>query len=391
MALRFGVFDHIEPVPGLGLDRIYRERLIQIERLDAAGFHAYHLAEHHTPAIHSLAPSQNVFLGAVAQRTRRMRFGPCVYVLPLHHPLRLIEEISMLDNLSGGRLEIGVGRGGVMEAYFWGQEADPETNYARYCETLAILREGLSHDHLTYAGRFHSFDQLPMYLRPLQQPSPPLWYMRNPVTAAMEGMHTILVGSLESLPESVTRYRAAWEEHQGAGALTTQGHEPLIGLVVHLVVADTDEEALRAAGPAWEKYRWNLAAPRRLEAEKRNLTQFLQAKDGSFGFVGERPAGLPAREMRRDIEAELERFDQQKQRPHKNRLGGVALAGSPHAVHEYMEEYLASGANYFVCSFQWGDLTHEQAMRSVELFATEVMPRYMADPQAAGGPARAGM
>ena len=89
MSLRFGVFDHIEPVPGQRLDQIYRERLIQIERLDAAGFYAYHLAEHHTPAIHSLAPSQNVFLGSVAQRTRRMRFGPCVYVLPLHHPLFL--------------------------------------------------------------------------------------------------------------------------------------------------------------------------------------------------------------------------------------------------------------------------------------------------------------
>jgi alkanesulfonate monooxygenase SsuD/methylene tetrahydromethanopterin reductase-like flavin-dependent oxidoreductase (luciferase family) len=252
MALRFGVFDHIEPVPGLGLDRIYRERLLQIERLDAAGFHAYHLAEHHTPAIHSLAPSQNVFLAAVAQRTRRLRFGPCVYVLPLHHPLRLIEEISMLDNLSEGRLEIGVGRGGVMEAYFWGQEADPETNYERYRETLAIIREGLSHDELSYAGRFHSFEKLPMYLRPLQRPYPPLWYMRNPVTAAMEGMHTILVGALDSLAPSVARYRAAWEEHQGARALTVQGEEPLIGLVVHLVVADTDEEAIAAATPAWE-------------------------------------------------------------------------------------------------------------------------------------------
>jgi alkanesulfonate monooxygenase SsuD/methylene tetrahydromethanopterin reductase-like flavin-dependent oxidoreductase (luciferase family) len=61
----------------------------------------------------------------------------------------------MLDNLSDGRLEIGVGRGGVMEAYFWGQQADPHTNYDRYCETLAIMREGFSHDRLTYAGRFH--------------------------------------------------------------------------------------------------------------------------------------------------------------------------------------------------------------------------------------------
>jgi alkanesulfonate monooxygenase SsuD/methylene tetrahydromethanopterin reductase-like flavin-dependent oxidoreductase (luciferase family) len=226
-----------------------------------------------------------------------------------------------------------------------------------------------------------------MYLRPLQKPYPPLWYMRNPVTAAMEGMHTIIVGSLDGLREAVPRYRAAWAEHQGAGAPTAQGDEPMIGLVVHLVVAESDDEAIRLATPAWEKYRWNLAAPRRLEAERRNLTQFMSAKDGSFGFVGARPAGLPGRETRRDIDAELERFDQQARRPHPNRLGGVALAGSPRAVREYMDEYLATGANYFVCSFQWGDLTHEQAMRSIELFAAEVMPAYRpAAPSPLGSP-----
>ncbi|MBM3223889.1 MAG: LLM class flavin-dependent oxidoreductase [Candidatus Tectomicrobia bacterium] len=377
MGLQFGVFDHIEPVPGLPLDRIYRERLLQIDRLDTAGFYAYHLAEHHTPAVHSLAPSQNVFLASVAQRTTRLRFGPCVYVLPLHHPLRLIEEISMLDNLSNGRLEIGVGRGGVLEAHFWGQEADSETNYARYQETLAIILQGLSHDELTYQGRFHSFQALPMRLHPLQKPYPPLWYMRNAETAAMEGMHTILVGSLDTLRTEVPRYQATWEQYQGVGARTAQGAAPQIGLVVHLVVAETNEEAIALATPAWEQYRWNLGAPRRLEAEKRGLTQFLSSKDGSFGFVGERPAGLPARETRRDISAELERFDQQRQRPHPNRLGGVALAGSPAAVREYMDEYLATGANYFVCSFQWGDLTHEHAMQSIALFAEEVMPHYV--------------
>ncbi|MCH7626161.1 MAG: LLM class flavin-dependent oxidoreductase, partial [Chloroflexi bacterium] len=195
MGLQFGVFDHIEPVPGSSLNEIYEKRLLQIERFDAAGFYAYHLAEHHSPAVHSLAPSQNVFLAAVSQRTSRLRVSPCVYVLPLHHPLRLIEEICMLDNLSGGRMEIGVGRGGVMEAYFWGQEDDSETNYARYLETLAIIKEGLSHDELTYEGRFHSFDALPMRLRPVQRPYPPLWYMRNPETAALEGMNTIIVGT----------------------------------------------------------------------------------------------------------------------------------------------------------------------------------------------------
>lgn len=139
MGLQFGILDHIEPVPGQALTQIYRERLHPLERYDAAGFYAYHLAEHHTPAVHSLAPSQNVFLAAASQRTRQLRLAPCIYVLPLHHPLRLIEEICMLDHLSDGRLEVGVGRGGVLEAYFWGSNPDVEQNLVRYRETLAIL------------------------------------------------------------------------------------------------------------------------------------------------------------------------------------------------------------------------------------------------------------
>lgn len=377
MSLQFGVFDHIEPVEGMTLQEIYNLRLTQIEALDQAGFYAYHLAEHHTPAVHSLAPSQNVFLAAVSQRTSHLRFGPCVYVLPLHHPLRLIEEVSMLDHLSGGRMEIGVGRGGVMEAFFWGQEADSETNYQRYLETLAILREGLNTDTLSYDGKFHNFDDLAMRLQPIQRPYPPLWYMRNAETAALEGMNTIIVGTLDSLREEVERYHRVWAETHGEGALTVQGTKPKIGLVVHMVVADTDAEAIELAKPAWDKYRWNLAAPRRIEAERRGLTQFQSAPDGSFGFSGARPANLPERETRKDIEAELERFDTQANREDPTRLGGVALAGSPDSVKRYMAEYEETGANYFVCSFQWGDLSHETAMRSIALFRDEVLPTYL--------------
>ena len=385
MALQFGVFDHIEPQDGLTLKQSYDLRLIQIEKLDKAGFYAYHLAEHHSPAVHSLAPSQNVFLAAVSQRTTHLRFGPCVYVLPLHHPLRLIEEISMLDHLSGGRMEIGVGRGGVLEAYFWGQEPDSDINFARYQETLNIMREGLNTEFLTYKGQFHSFDALPMRLQPEQRPYPPMWYMRNAETAALEGMNTVIVGTLESLKHEVVRYHEVWAKTHGEGALTVQGQEPKIGLVVHMVLDETDEKAIAAAKPAWDKYRWNLAAPRRMEAEKRGLTQFqTDTKEGGFGFTGARPAQLPIRETRKDIDAELERFDEQKgKKLDPTRLGGVALAGSPDSVRRYMAEYLATGANYFVCSFQWGDLSHETAMRSIDLFTKEVMPHYVISKSAA--------
>src|SRR5215472_14192467 len=95
--LKFGVFDHLDR-GHRSIAQLYEERLQIIEHLERAGFHAYHLAEHHSTPL-GMAPSPNLFLTAVAQRTRRLRFGPLVYPLVLYHPLRLIEEICMLDHL----------------------------------------------------------------------------------------------------------------------------------------------------------------------------------------------------------------------------------------------------------------------------------------------------
>jgi alkanesulfonate monooxygenase SsuD/methylene tetrahydromethanopterin reductase-like flavin-dependent oxidoreductase (luciferase family) len=379
MGLQFGIFDHIEPVPGLTLGQIYRERLRLLEHYDAAGFHAYHLAEHHTPAVHSLAPSQNVFLAAASQHTQRLRLAPCIYVLPLHHPLRLIEEICMLDHLSAGRLEVGVGRGGVLEAYFWGSDSEVEGNQARYLETLDIIKQGLSHDELTYAGRFYTFAALPMRLRPQQQPYPPMWYMRNVETAARDGMNTVIVGSLDSFERNVKRYQELWEEHHGAGACTIQGSVPKIGLVNHIVLAESEAEAIAIAKPAWDEYVWNLETPRRLEAERRGLTQFFGAE------MRRRPVGMPDREAdQRRYQLPPRTAAQQRRRANPGGIGGdghgagfSVMAGTPESVRTYMDEYVATGANYFVCSFQWGNLTHDHARRSLDLFVEQVMPHYV--------------
>jgi alkanesulfonate monooxygenase SsuD/methylene tetrahydromethanopterin reductase-like flavin-dependent oxidoreductase (luciferase family) len=107
--MKFGIFDHMDR-SGAPFGEQYESRLQLIEAYDRGGFYAYHVAEHHgTPLGYS--PSPSVFLAAVAQRTKRLHFGPLVYLLPLYHPLRLIEEICMLDQMSGGRFELGVGRG----------------------------------------------------------------------------------------------------------------------------------------------------------------------------------------------------------------------------------------------------------------------------------------
>jgi alkanesulfonate monooxygenase SsuD/methylene tetrahydromethanopterin reductase-like flavin-dependent oxidoreductase (luciferase family) len=378
MALQFGVFDHIEPIPGQELDQIYRDRLSQVDMFDAAGFYAYHLAEHHTPAVHSLAPSQNVFLAAAARSTSQIKLCPCIYVLPLHHPLRLIEEICMLDHLSAGRLEVGVGRGGVLEAYFWGSDWDTERNFLKYKETLEIIRLGLSNESLTYQGEFYQFDDLPMRLRPKQKPYPPLWYMRNVEICAMEGMNSVIVGNLDSFEPNVARFHDLWNQYQGEGAKTLQGTDPKIGLVTHMVIADSEAEAVEAARPAWDEYLWNLTTPRRLEAERRGLSQF------TGGNMNPRPVGLPDREAGSQYQTAVSLDAQRRQRrAEPGRLAEQArstnfrvIAGTPDTVRSYMDEYVSTGANYFVCAFHFGNMPEHIAERSIDLFIKDVMPHY---------------
>ena len=99
--MKFGIFEHMDD-SGTPVGRHFENRLSLIEVYDRYGFYGYHLAEHHGTPL-GLAPSPGLFLAAVAQRTKRLRFGPLVYSLPLYHPIRLIEEICMLDQMSGGR------------------------------------------------------------------------------------------------------------------------------------------------------------------------------------------------------------------------------------------------------------------------------------------------
>jgi alkanesulfonate monooxygenase SsuD/methylene tetrahydromethanopterin reductase-like flavin-dependent oxidoreductase (luciferase family) len=103
--LKFAIFDHLDS-NGTALGPFIEERLRLLEHIEVSGFHAFQLAEHHSTPL-GMAFSPSVFLSAAIQRTRKIRLGPLVYVLPLHHPLRLYEEICMLDHMSGGRLIVG--------------------------------------------------------------------------------------------------------------------------------------------------------------------------------------------------------------------------------------------------------------------------------------------
>ncbi len=145
--IKFGLFDWIDRGTA-PLHQLYEERLELLAAAEEAGFFCYHLAEHHATPL-GMAPSPALFLAAAAQRTRRIRLGPLVYLLPLYNPLRLTEEVCMLDQMSNGRLELGVGRGVTpYELRYYG--VDPS------CHARNLQRD------ITSAGR--RVDQRPVEL-----------------------------------------------------------------------------------------------------------------------------------------------------------------------------------------------------------------------------------
>jgi alkanesulfonate monooxygenase SsuD/methylene tetrahydromethanopterin reductase-like flavin-dependent oxidoreductase (luciferase family) len=331
--MEFGVFDHLDRNE-LALRDFYETRLEIAEAYDRGGLYGYHIAEHHATPL-GMAPSPSLFLSAVAQRTKKLRFGPLVYLLPLYHPLRLIEEVAMLDQLSGGRFLLGVGRGiSPIEVNYYG--IAPDDRVPMYVEALALLRAGLSSKILNFDGKFYRYRDVPMELEPVQKPHPPIWVglqtADSAARAGREGFNIVMTATATEARPLTEAYRAG---QRTAGRDTKDGK---IGLTRFVIMAQTDEEALAAARRAYPKWQRNFS--------------YLFRKHGRSPVFGDRP----------------EEFDQIKD-------GGRGIAGSPKTVaamiRAQMEE---AGANYFVGQFAFGDLSLAEVLRTVELFSTKVMP-----------------
>lgn len=341
--MEFAIFDHIERRDG-PLDRLYAERLDYVAAADEAGFGRYFKSEHHLTPLDA-APCSGLFLAAAAQRSRRMRLVPLVYLLPFHHPIRLIEEIAMLDALSGGRLEVGIGRGvAPPEHEMWG--LDPATSREHTEEALAVILRGLTSDRLDHHGRFHTFTDVPMELQPTQRPYPALWYPGNVEAAGRGGFHTVVAGTVGAVAGAVRRYRELIEAHDATRTgVNAHVERPLIGCATRVYVAATDGEAEDRARRAWAAYTHNIT----LLWRRAGLDIAATTSDPACGG---------------DFDRAMER--------------GLAVVGSPSRVADHVAAMAeGSGTDCFVASLCWGDLDHAEAMGSLDRFATTAMAPHL--------------
>lgn len=335
--MKFGVFDHMDDA-GVPLGQLYADRLALVEAYDRSGIYGYHLAEHHSTPL-GCAASPGLFLAAVAQRTGTLRFGPLVYLLPFYHPLRLIEEICMLDQMSGGRLELGVGRGvSPFETRAYGLDFAQTGDI--YHEAFQLILQGLATDELTFEGKHYRFHNVPMILRPVQRPHPPLWYGTTiPESAdwpAANDVNIVTIALRPTVRVIADRYRAV-----RARLGKNPEASPLVGVARHVVVADTDRHALaiaRRAYPRWrDSFRWLFA---RHGAEPRIAALYPATFD------------------------ELMAIDN-------------GVAGSPRTVRDFIAaEIAATGSNYLLSWLAFGDMTLAESRRSLELLSREVMPTF---------------
>ena len=344
--MKIGLFDHLERSTDRALATQFDERIEFAAAADEAGFYCLHVAEHHSSPL-NMVPAPGVYLGAVARATRRIRLGPLVYLLPLYSPLRLAEEICMLDHMSKGRLEVGIGRGvSPFEVGYHGVDHDQSREI--FFDAYECLKTALTNEKFSYEGKHFNYSDVPMPLRPMQTPHPAFWYGSSNTIGATwageQGLQFCANGPIELAEENIGAYRAALAKRGGAAQPKAEfPGGTAIGLLRHIVIADTDAEARRIAEPAIEHHAGNL--------------NWLRKLHGSSEFT-----------KRLNIHRS-EDFDGW----HKM---GMIIAGSPETVTAEIERQAeVLGLNYLLTYLFFGTMTLPDALRSLQLFRTEVMPK----------------
>ena len=339
----------------------YNDTLDQIVLADELGFPVVWLAELHFEPRYGVMPSPFLMAAAVAQRTSTIRIGTAVTLLPLHDPLRVAEEAAMLDNLSGGRLEFGIGRGGFQQHYA-GYNIPLNERQARFDEAYAVLIRAWNDEPLTFQGDFWSYRDVRVTPKPLQRPHPPLWMAANSdesVTTALSHDLRLMTAIMTAPPEQIAaRARRYLAGRPGA----VDGDH---GMLVPIYVAEDDAQA-------------------RADVEASYLSYFAIVgqivRDGlQAGLSGS--SNLPPL---------AQRFEAMT---YEDAARDIAAVGSPATVaarlHQIYDHY---HSGHIMGWFNFGGrIPHEKVLNSMRLFAQEVRPALQpppADPRPPPAPPR---
>ena len=331
MTPQLGIFDWVE-ASGRASAEIYEHKMELASLADRAGFHGFFIAEHHGTPL-SIDGSPGALLSAIFQRTRHLRAGALTFCLPWYHPYRFYSEVCMLDQMSHGRLELGVGRGvSPIESRIFGLTGI-EQSRERYRQTLDTFFAACSSGTMKLPEI-----EAELHVKPYQRPYPPLWFPSSNRESieftARHGYHTAFIGKHADCKPLFERYRELWQEHRNdPGRHNAHVAAPFLAKTQHLVIAETDAEAKKLGEQAYSAW----------AAHIHHLTR------------------------------KLGRPDVFKTTPYDEDSAQRLIAGAPRTVLEKLQEMLRqTGANYLLCIFSFGDLSPEQAMRSLELFASEV-------------------
>jgi len=241
----------------------------------------------------------------------------------------------MLDHLSQGRVEVGIGRGASPhELHYFG--VDPDQAPAMYVEAYTVIMQALTRSEVNFHGKHYHFDGVPIDMKPAQVPHPPLWYaVPVPEGAAWPAQNRINIvcgGPLQRVGEIIDRYRAEW-----VVAGNSPDQLPLMGINRFVIAADTDREAMELGRRAWPDF----------------YTSFMKL----WKKHGTQPRNIRLPE---DFETLVQ--------------NGGAIAGSPGTIREQVRRMTdEAGANYFISQFSFGNITQQEVLHSAGIFAREML------------------
>jgi alkanesulfonate monooxygenase SsuD/methylene tetrahydromethanopterin reductase-like flavin-dependent oxidoreductase (luciferase family) len=352
--MRFGTFFFFQAPPGHAHPDIIRRELEQVEWTEELGFDQAWFTEHHF-IDYGLSVDPATLLSAAASRTRRIRVGVAAAILPFHHPLRLAEQMALVDIIADGRLDVAVGRGN-RPAEFAGYRVPQQENRERFEETLEIVRKAWTEERFSHRGRFFQLDDVRVIPKPVQRPHPPLYQVctskesiENTARRGWPMLNSVLTGSLAQVAASRDTYVAALRA-AGRSADEIRALLARWGVSRHIYVADTDAQAFDEARAAELWYQESLRrfqVPDRIEDVHPSLQPGFRAAAERFAKV-----------------------------TWEGLVADTLAFGSPDTVARHIETMRALGIGQVLCWMNFGGLPQKNIRRSMELFAREVMPRF---------------